>query len=63
MNSRSFLLVIFVLSTLVCGYDVFAAVRSGGRNFIAWILAAIMAFVAFGSLRKILRQDYSNSWW
>jgi len=63
MTTRSFLFVIFVLSVVVCGYDVYAAMRSGGRNIIAWLLAAIMAFVALGALRKILRQDYSNSWW
>jgi len=42
MNSRGFLLLILVLSALVCGYDVYAAVRSQGQNVVAWVLAALM---------------------
>lgn len=63
MNSRGFLLIIAVLSALVCGYDVYAALRGGGKNVIAWVLAALMAFIAISSLRKLARRDYSNSWW
>jgi hypothetical protein len=62
-NSRGGLIVILVLATLVCAYDVFAAVRTGGHNILAWVLAVIMAFIATGALRKIMRKDYSNSWW
>lgn len=63
MSGRGFLIVIFVLSALVCGYDVYAAMRSGGHNVVAWVLAALMAFVAVSALRRIIRKDYSNSWW
>lgn len=63
MNGRGFLLLILVLSALVCGYDVYAAMRSGGHNVVAWVLAGLMAFVALSALRRIVRKDYSNSWW
>jgi predicted ABC-type exoprotein transport system permease subunit len=63
MNSRAYLVLILVLSALVCGYDVFAAVRSGGHNIVAWLLAVLMALIAASALRKLIRQDYSNSWW
>ena len=63
MNSRTFLLLILVLSVLVCGYDVYAALRGGGHNIVAWVLAALMAIIAVSALRKLIRQDYSNSWW
>lgn len=46
---------ILVLSVLVCAYDVYAAVRGHGHNIVAWILAAIMALVALGTLRALLR--------
>lgn len=62
-NSPMSLWLIFVLALLVCGYDVFAAMRGQGHNVVAWVLAAIMALIALGALRKILRKDYSNSWW
>ena len=54
---------ILVLSTLVCAYDVYAALRGRGNTILAWVLAAIMALVALGALRKIIRSDYSNSLW
>ena len=63
MNARSGTFLILVLSVLVCGWDVYAAIRGQGHNFIAWILAALMALVAVGALRKIIRNDYSNTWW
>lgn len=62
-NSAGTLWLIFVLALLVCAYDVFAAVRGQGHNIVAWVLAAIMAIIALGALRKLLRKDYSNSWW
>ncbi len=63
MNSRGGLLLIFILSALVCGYDVYAALRAHGTGIVAWVLAALMALVALSALRKLIRQDYSNSWW
>jgi uncharacterized membrane protein len=63
MRSRAFAVLILVLSALVCGYDVYAALRSGGRNVVAWVLAALMAFVALSALRTLIRKDYSNSRW
>ena len=63
MNSRGFLLLILVLSALVCGYDVYAAVRSQGQNVVAWVLAALMGAIALSAVRKLIRKDYSNSWW
>lgn len=63
MNARGGTILIFVLALLVCGWDVYAALRGQGHNYIAWILAVIMALVALGALRKIVRNDYSNTWW
>jgi hypothetical protein len=63
MNARSGTILIFVLSVLVCAWDVYAAVRGQGHNYVAWILAALMALVATGALRKIIRNDYSNTLW
>jgi hypothetical protein len=63
MNSRAFLILILVLSALVCAYDVYAALRGGGHNIVAWVLAILMALIAASALRKLIRQDYSNSWW
>jgi hypothetical protein len=63
MKSPSGLILIFVLSVLVCGYDVYAAVLSNGHNIVAWILAAMMAVIALSALRKLIRKEYSNSWW
>jgi hypothetical protein len=62
-TSPSTLTVILVLALIVCAYDVFVAVRGNGHNYVAWILAAVMALVALGALRKLVRKDYSNSWW
>jgi hypothetical protein len=49
----------FVLSLLVCAYDVYVAIRSGGHNYIAWFLAAIMAIVAIFTLRQLVRRPNS----
>lgn len=63
MNARSGTILIFVLALLVCAWDVYAAMRGQGHNYVAWILAVVMALVAAGALRKIIRNDYSNTWW
>jgi hypothetical protein len=63
MNARSGTILIFVLSLLVCGWDVYAAIRGQGHNYVAWILAALMAIIALGAFRKIIRNDYSNTLW
>lgn len=64
MNSgRGTLMIILVLAILVCAYDVYAALRGQGHNIVAWVLAAIMALIAIGTARKLIRRDYTNSWW
>jgi hypothetical protein len=62
-GNRNALIAVLILSLLVCGYDFYAAVRGGGHNVIAWLLGGIMAIIALGALRKLIRNDYSNSWW
>jgi len=49
-------ILILVLSILICGYDVYIAVRSGGHNILAWILAALMAIVAIATARQLMRR-------
>jgi hypothetical protein len=63
MNARGGTILIFVLSVLVCVWDVYAALRGRGHNYVAWILAGLMALIALGALRKIIRNDYSNTLW
>ncbi|MFN2450527.1 MAG: hypothetical protein ABR508_12190 [Candidatus Baltobacteraceae bacterium] len=60
MRSRVLLIVMFLAATLICSYDVFFALH--GR-VLSWALAALMAAVALMCLRKLVRQDYSNSLW
>ncbi|HEV3152489.1 MAG TPA: hypothetical protein VGZ02_01650 [Candidatus Baltobacteraceae bacterium] len=48
---------ILVVSALVCAYDVYIAVRSGGHNIFAWCLAAVMAIVAIFTLRQVVRPN------
>ena len=48
--------VILVVSLLVCAYDVYIGVRSGGHNIFAWILAAVMAVVAIATLTQLVRR-------
>lgn len=62
-GNRNGLIAVLVLSLLVCGYDFYAAIRAQGHNVVAWLLGAIMALIALGALRKLVRNDYSNSWW
>ena len=62
-NPAGGLYLILILAVLVCAYDVYSAMRSGGHNPITWGLAALMALVALGTLRKIIRRDYSNTLW
>lgn len=62
-NAAMSLWLVFVLSLLVCGYDFYAAVRGRGHNIVGWVLGAVMAIIALGALRKLMRKDYSNTWW
>jgi hypothetical protein len=55
------MLLIAIFATLVCGWDVYTAVR--GHNAFSWFLGALMAVIAIGAFRKLLRNDYSGSWW
>ena len=55
MSGRNGTILILVLSVLVCAWDVYAALRGQGHNYIAWILAAIMALVALSALRKLVK--------
>ena len=55
MSNRGGTWLIFILSVLVCAWDVYAAMRGQGHNYIAWILAALMAIVAVSALRKIVK--------
>jgi hypothetical protein len=58
--NRNLLLLIFLLATLVCAYDIYAALH---RAPLSWVLAALMAAISLVALRKLVRQDYSNTWW
>ncbi len=62
---RNTLLLMFVGALIVFAYDLYAALhnRSAIGAGISYLLAAVMAVFAFLALRKILRQDYSNSMW
>jgi|GEM_PF-6660598 len=62
-SGRVGLVVIFVIALIIGAYDVYAAVQGRGQKTVAWVLAAIMLLIAIGSLRKLLRRDYSNTWW
>lgn len=57
---RYFFIVLFLVSTIVCSYDIFMALH--GRT-VAWAMAAIMGLVCLIILRKLVIQDYSSSWW
>ena len=60
MMSRPGLIIMFVVCVLICGYDIFWALRG---SVFSWFLAALIGFVAILCLRKLIRQDYSGSWW
>ena len=49
-------LLMFVVSALLCGYDVYITVRSGGHNILALILAAVTAAIALFSLSQLVRR-------
>jgi len=64
MSQRSTLSIFFIGALIVCAFDVYSAVRGqGGHSAVAWTLAGVMAVVALLALRKLLRGDYSGSWW
>lgn len=60
MGGRVTFIIIFIAATLVCGYDVFMALN---HRPLSWVLAAVMALIALLTLRKLVRQDYTSTWW
>ncbi|MHB1549717.1 MAG: hypothetical protein ACYDG0_02635 [Vulcanimicrobiaceae bacterium] len=63
MSARSKLVAIFAVSAIVGAYDTYAAIHGHGHRPIAWGLGALMIVIALLSLRKLIRRDYTNSWW
>jgi len=59
MNSRTGLVIIFAVSVVICAWDVYAAVRGHGNNWVAWALGAMMAVFAVWVLSKLVRGDAS----
>jgi hypothetical protein len=58
MNRTSMILILCV-SVLICAWDVYAAVRGHGNNYVAWALGAMMAVFSIWLLTKIVRGDSS----
>lgn len=56
-RSRTGLWIIFAVAVIICAWDVYAAVRGQGNNFVAWGLAAMMAAFAIWVLTKLMRGD------
>lgn len=57
--SRNGLWIIFAVVVIICAWDVYAAVRGQGNNFVAWALGAMMAVFAIWILSKLIRGDAS----
>jgi len=56
---RTGLVIIFAVSVGICAWDVYAAVRGQGNNWVAWALGAMMAVFALWILSKLIRGDAS----
>ncbi len=59
MTSRSGLWIIFAVAVIICAWDVYAAVRGHGNNFVAWGLGVMMAAFAIWVLSKLMRGEQS----
>ncbi len=59
MTPRTGLVIMFAVSVVICAWDVYAAVRGHGNNWVAWALGAMMAVFAVWLLSKIVRGDAS----
>ena len=62
-QSRTGLFILFVISALICAWDVYAATHGRGNVWVAWVLAIVMGLFALAILRKIVRKDYTNTIW
>ena len=55
--NRTAMIIIFVLAVGICAWDVYAALRGHGNNYVAWALGAMMAAFAIWVLTKLVRGD------
>lgn len=53
MTGRNGTLFIAILATLICLFDIYSALFGHGVKIVAWILAVIMAAIAFSSFRRL----------
>lgn len=57
--NRATMVVILIVAVLICAWDVYAAIRGHGNNYVAWALAALMAVFSVWILSKLVRGDSS----
>ncbi len=57
MRTRTQLIVVFIISALVCLYDVYFGLRG---SVFSWILAGVMAFIALYCLQKLITHNYTT---
>lgn len=48
--------VILIFAVLIFLFDAYVAIRSGGRNTMAWVLAGIMFIVVIATIRLMTRR-------
>jgi hypothetical protein len=53
MSGRNGTLFIGILATVICLYDLYTAIFGSGVKIVAWVLAVIMAAIAFSSFRRL----------
>lgn len=53
--NRAGTIAIFIVSAVICAWDVYAALHGRGNNALAWVFAVIMGFIAIWSLNMIYR--------
>lgn len=53
MTNRTVVMLIGILASLVCLYDLYLAIFGTGPKIVSWILAILMAAIAFSSFRRL----------
>ena len=53
MTNRTVVLLIGIVAALVCLYDLYLAIFGTGPKVVSWILAILMAAIAFSSFRRL----------
>lgn len=53
MTNRTVVMLIGILAALVCLYDLYLAIFGTGPKIVSWILAILMAAIAFSSFRRL----------